>query len=157
MADAPQTDEVLVIRTGDGGYYGIPWTVVEDGRIPPEEVPDLEASGDVHGFRGGVLLPYAEAGTAYALPPDVLERYRLPADQAAAVDATLSDDVAGYSQGQGNAFGHSGIHGGGPPLSIFGNVTIINQYNTQIGYNIAFGSPGAVLSVANLGLNTASA
>jgi hypothetical protein len=154
VSNEQQTNEALVIRAQDGGFYAIPWSVVEQGRIPQDQVPDLGSTADVQGFSAGVLLPFSQEGSVYALPPEVIEQFRLPEDQAAEVDAALSDDVGGFNQGQGHAYGQLGGHGGPP---VFGNVTIINQYNTQIGYNIAFGSPGAILSVTNLGLNSASA
>ena len=157
MAPESQTTEALVFQAADGGSYAIPWSVVETGRIPAEQVPNPDElaepePADVSGFRGGALLPYAEDGSYFALPAEVIERYRVPAEQEAAIADMLTSDVAGY----GHAYGHSGGppgRGGGPP---FGDVTIINQYNIQMGVNLAYNSPGAIMTVGQTGLNSVS-
>jgi hypothetical protein len=151
------TQGTLVIEAADGGYYAIPRSVLEKGRIPADRIGNLEDLADRQDTRGlidGALLPYAEGGYYFALPPQVIESYRVPEENVAEVQEVIETDVAGY----GNAFGQSQGPGGPPSHSHaggrqFGDVTIINQYNLNLGFNIAYGD-GAVMTVQQLAGNT---
>jgi hypothetical protein len=103
MSTERDATDALIIRTDDGGYYAVPWSVVEKARIGEEHRAELAAlidRGDVSGFSGGVLLPYFGDGGAgyYAIPPETFQQYRMPAERTAEVEAALggADDVRGH-------------------------------------------------------------
>jgi hypothetical protein len=138
-------DEALVFQASDDAYYAIPWDVVEQGRLPATPNPAATAE-DVKGYGQRALLPYVEDGSYFALAFDVIQKYRLPEAQAAKLGGLFENEVVGY----GNAFGHDKHDTGS------GNLTIINQYNINVGINLAFNSPGAVLGISQLGVNSIS-
>lgn len=145
MVDKGTSDEALVFQASDHAYYAIPWDVVEQGRLSATPDPATRA-GDVKGYGQRALLPYVDDGSYFALPFEVIQKYRLPKAQAAKLGGLFESDVVGY----GNAFGHDKHDMGS------GNLTIINQYNINVGINLAFNSPGAVMGINQLGLNTFS-
>lgn len=161
MTSTPST-AALVFETSDGQLYAVPLAVVVTGRIPPEEAARLRAAlerGDTQGFSlgGRALLPYVGAdGAVYALTPETIARHRLTGEQAAAAHEALAGEVTGYGRPFAVPPGHAGGHPGrGPGIGpVFGDVTIINQFNIQAGINVAYNSPGAVLTLGQLGTNT---
>jgi hypothetical protein len=154
VVDKGTSDEALVFQASDHAYYAIPWDVVEQGRLPVSADPAAGAE-DVEGYGQRALLPYVEDGSYFALAFDVIQKYRLPEAQAAKLGGLFESDVVGYAFGKTNAFGPSDNLGDNPGFSS-GNLTIINQYNINVGINLAFNSPGAVMGINQLGLNTFS-
>jgi len=168
MTSESQDVRALVIAAADGGYYAIPWAVVETGRVKADELPDpevMEKQGDVRGFGGRALLPYVEGDDCFALPLELIERHRVPQDREAAMARVIEEDVAGFYL-PGAPFGPSGEWGSqariaaGARVSALaaasgGPVTIINQYNIAMGVNLIYNSPGAVASISQTGINKA--
>jgi len=99
MSKAVRRENCLIISTEGQGVMAIPRAVVEAGRITGaalDELYRLVEAGNVSGFSGGVVLPYAGDGRAYALPSEMIARYQLSARDAEAL-AAERDDVSGLS------------------------------------------------------------
>ena len=101
------TASQLIVRVDGGTTFAIPHAVVEQGRVVGEPAAELERlieAGDVSGFSGGVVLPYADDQAVYALPADTLIRYRLSPEAAQALPAEIEHDVTGFICGPGMWF-----------------------------------------------------
>jgi hypothetical protein len=136
----------LVIEAADGGYFAIPRQELEKGKIPAERLgalEDLTTRMDTHGLIDGALLPYAENGYYFALPPTVIERYRVLPEKEEQVREIVESDVSGYQVFGGAASSPFGTPSSG--LTIIIANTVVNQFNFNTGINIAFGN-NAVLT-----------
>jgi hypothetical protein len=159
MTEEP-TPGTLVIEAADGGYFAIPRQELDKGKIPADRIGALEDLADRMDTRGlidGALLPYAENGYYFALPPEVIERYRVLPEKEEEVREVVENDVSGYqvfgSSGASSVFGTPG-----PGLTIIIANTVVNQYNFNTGINIAFGNNAVLtnnLSASNV-VNTTS-
>jgi hypothetical protein len=90
----------LIIRADDGTTFVIPRAVVERGRVEGEPAAELERlieAGDVSGFSGGVVLPYAGDQAVYALPAETLIQYRLSPEEAQALPGEIESDATGFN------------------------------------------------------------
>lgn len=150
---------VLVIEAADGGYFAIPRHELDKGKIPAGRIgalEDLSDRMDTRGLIDGALLPYAEDGYYFALPPQVIEQYRVLPEKEEEAREIVDNDVAGYQ-----IFGGGGSTPFGTPPSgmtiIIAN-TIVNQFNFNTGINIAFGNNAVMTNnlVASNVVNTAS-
>ena len=57
-----QTEQVIVLRDGDGAYYTVPLSLIEECRVPQERQAELEAlitgDGEVQGYALNEFLTF---------------------------------------------------------------------------------------------------